>query len=248
MDTLVITLLIVTIFAGVFIQGLAGFGSSMMIIPISTLIISIFVKDASLSIKVIIASMIFINLVSNFTIYLGVRNHVNYRRVLFLFLGGAIFTFVGANFLATIDDQLLNRVLAVIIFIVAIMKLFDIRINIKKPDRLFFPVGSVSGFLNGLSGISGPPVLIFLSNLKMTKDEFRATIISYFFFMNIIAAISFAIKGLITSTVIDYSLILVPVGVLGGYIGSKVSMKLSEHVFNKVVSTLLIALAIMMFV
>ncbi|XMB66480.1 sulfite exporter TauE/SafE family protein [Mycoplasmatota bacterium zrk1] len=233
-----ILILIIIVFIGIFVQGLTGFGSSMMIIPLGIMIIDI---------KIMVATMIFINLTSNFSLFLNLRKHVNYKRILLLLVGGAIFTYMGSRFLVTLDTNILKKILAGILLVVAIMKIFKMNLDIRKPDKLFFPVGAVSGLLNGVSGISGPPVLIFLSNLKVSKMEFRATLITYFFFMNIFAALSFASAGLVSMEVIRYSAILIPFAIIGGLVGSRISTKLNETVFNRFVAVFLILMSINLF-
>ncbi len=233
-----IIILILIVFMGIFVQGLTGFGSSMMIIPLGSMFIDI---------RIMIATMIFINLTSNFSLFLNLRKYVNYKRISLLLASGALFTFVGSRFLVSLNTDYLGIILGSVLMIVAIMKLFKLQFNIKNPDRLFFPVGAISGLLNGVSGISGPPVLIFLSNLKMDKMEFRATLITYFFFMNIFAAISFSTAGLVTTEVVRYSAILIPFAIIGGLTGSRISAKLNETVFNRFVAVFLILMAFNMF-
>jgi len=53
--------------------------------------------------------------------------------------------------------------------------------------------GFFSGLLNTSTSMSGPPVLILLAGQGLPKDQFRRTLVSFFFVSGLVAALVLAI-------------------------------------------------------
>ena len=60
-------------------------------------------------------------------------------------------------------------------------------------------VGSISGALRTLTGIAGPPVIIYLLAENFDQERLRATILAFFLPATLVTVVLFAIAGELTS-------------------------------------------------
>jgi uncharacterized protein len=77
--------------------------------------------------------------------------------------------------------------------------------------------GFASGVLNSGTGLSGPPVALYLSNQGWPRDRFRLALIATFLASNLAALAVFGLLGLLTWTPVRAMLPLAP-AVLAGWL------------------------------
>lgn len=210
-----------------FVQGFTSFGFSLVAIPLLTIFWNT---------KLIIVITMTYSLVINSLVVKKFYKSANIKKILPLIITAILFTLVGINFLKDIDEFMLKLIVGVLLVIVGVVNNLGLSFNLKNANKFFVPVGIVSGVLNGISGISGPPVLIFLSNINMKKEEFKATLSCYFFILNIVAITIYAFKGFYDTVTIDYIIKYLVFVVLGTTIGIFTSLKVSEKGFKKIIN------------
>ena len=67
------------------------------------------------------------------------------------------------------------------------------RLRLPQKGVLTGVAGFFSGLLNTSTSMSGPPVLILLAGQGLPKDQFRRTLVSFFFVSGLVAALVLAI-------------------------------------------------------
>jgi len=216
-----------TFFFSTFVQGFTSFGFSLVAIPLLTLFL-----DA----KLIIIITVTYSLVINSIIIRRCYRDAKIKKILPLLISAIIFTFVGVSYLDVIDEYMLKMVIGVLLVVIGIINNFGIRFNPKKPEKYYLPVGAVSGVLNGVGGISGPPVLVFLSNIDLSRSQFKATLSSYFLTLNIVAILTYTYKGFYTSENLKIIWTYLPHVVIGTAIGVYASTKVDEKLFKKIIN------------
>jgi len=112
--------------------------------------------------------------------------------------------------------------------------------KIKRERAVLLPVGVASGFMNGLIGMAGPPVVLFLTNQEVEKEALRASITLFFFAQNIISLPIYAANGLMTAEAVRLSLWLFPALAVGTVAGILLHKKVKEAVFRRIVLWLVI--------
>ncbi len=222
-----------------FVQGFTSFGFSLVAIPLLAMFL-----DA----KTIVVMTMSYSFVINSIIIRKYYKHARLHKIWPLLATAILFTFVGESFLSTVDDFTLKLIISVLLIVVGIVNNFGIKFKMKKPEKLFVPVGALSGTLNGISGVSGPPVLMFLSNIDLKKSEFKATLSSYFFTLNIVAISLYTYKGHYTIELFEMILKLVPFVIIGASVGVYISTKVNEVTFKKVVNFAIPVMGIVMLV
>ncbi len=138
--------------------------------------------------------------------------------------------YVGANILLSIDEALLNTIVAVILLLMLPLLLIKKEIGVKKKDVsktknaigyvLYFLIMIFGGFFGGGAGTLVFYTLMFF--FGFTIIEANATDIIPWFLLSIVALIVFAFKG-----IVDYgSGIALFLGMLiGGYLGAHTAIK-----------------------
>lgn len=226
---------LVILLAGM-IQGLTSFGFSLISVPL----LSIFMP-----LKIVVPVLIVFSLVLNSVILYKLRKHVNLKRIMYLIPAGILTTPLGTYLLLIINERSLKLGVGLIVTITAIMFWLGYKIKIKNEKLSLVSVGLMSGLLNGSVSLSGPPVILFLTNQGTEKQVFRANLTSYFFILNIITIPTYIYGGLITSEVLRYTLILFPALILGVILGIKGAERVDENLFKKLTLVLVVIMGIL---
>jgi uncharacterized membrane protein YfcA len=90
-----------------------------------------------------------------------------------------------------------------------------------RPSRLVtLAAGLVSGMMNGLASMGGPPVMVYLLALSRGANVVRASSIVYFLFAAMVTAIPMAVRGLVDREVLLWSAASIPVLLVGSALGT----------------------------
>lgn len=220
---------IIIILVGGLIQGLAGFGFSQFALPLLVL----FMVFGEL-----IPIMVVLSLFLNLMMIQDLRKDVQIRRIWPLMLGGVFGIPVGTYLLVVANPEHLKILIGAMILVFGLAQLFNIRKQLKSETAAMGPIGFTGGVLQGSVTMSGPPLILFFSNQGFTKQEFRASLIAFFLFMNIATLPFFLYAGRFTETVLTGSLILLPGLAVGTFAGLKLAHRIDEENFKKAVLVL----------
>ncbi|MFK5883286.1 MAG: sulfite exporter TauE/SafE family protein [Candidatus Izemoplasma sp.] len=242
MEEFFILLLIITVAA--FITGTSGFGSNLITLP---LLIYFF------EYKEVLPIIVTINIMLNITMLKSSKKFsLNVLKDIWVIVFlGVTFTFVGIWLLNYFDSSIIITIAGIFIILTVINKLFvNLLFNIKfiVSDNILVQVvvGILSGLMNGLAAMGGLAVLIYLSNREIEKDDFKVTLVTYFFVMNVMNIIGYIANGQYTSVVItNISYYAIP-AIIATLIGVKLSSKINDKTFQIVVSFILLAMGINM--
>jgi uncharacterized membrane protein YfcA len=83
-------------------------------------------------------------------------------------------------------------------------------------------------------------VILFLANQGVQKVVFRASLITYFLFLNMATIPIFFAGGLISRAVLVYAGLFIPTLLVGALAGSKLLHRVPEHLFRVVTLTIVI--------
>lgn len=100
-------------------------------------------------------------------------------------------------------------------------------------------LGIISGFLNGLFGAGGGVAVVpLLQNLNIEPVKAHATSIAIILPLSIFSMISYLINGV---KINGYELLfLIPFGLIGAFIGSKILSKINNSLIQKIFSVIII--------
>lgn len=100
--------------------------------------------------------------------------------------------------------------------------------------------GSVSGFTSFVSHAGGPPVTIFLLPLGLDRTRYQGTTVLYFWVLNALKVVPYAALGFFTAATALGSLVLMPVALVGVWLGVHAHRVVSDRVFFALTYVLLV--------
>jgi len=221
---------------GALLKGWSGFGTNLVVPPLL-----LFLGFPEL--KEVMVIVVSVNLFLNLTmIFITKKFNLQFLyNLLPLVITGVLFNFVGAFIATEINNTWFKVLLGIMIILVTANKVLKLNFHIENPRTFFIPTGIISGILNGMFGLGGIPVLILLSSTKMEKNEFKTTLVTYFFVMNLIYIVSQAtIGGLYSPLVFSYIGYVFVFTVVACLIGVYMSNRVPDKWFQRVMNIVLI--------
>ncbi len=228
MQTYVLICLIV-FFAG-FTQGLSGFGSILLSLPL----LAIF-----LDIKIVIPLVALIALCITIILFIQLWEHLDWKKIYPLFLGALPGIPLGVFFLKKLDKDLIQWILGIILISYSLYSLFFRSTNKQMRKGWGYLFGFFSGCLGGALSAAGPPVIAYMSIQTWSKDTIKVTLQGFFLVSGAIVVFFQALSGLTTIVVLRYFLVSLPLIFLGTYTGSIFYGKIREEHYKRVILILL---------
>lgn len=235
---MVTTTLIGSIFllAGL-VQGITGFGSALIAIPLLCLVIDI---------KLAIPLSVLNSLAINSLLMVKMRRHLDAKALLPLCLAALPGTIVGVTLLKRIDSGGLALLLGILLVTYSFYSLFFP----PRQRNIHFCWSYLAGFCSGAIGAAfsagGPPVIIYTALTGWDKDRIKATLTGFFFINSCLAATAHAVTGLTTSEVLSFFLLSCPFVLLGTVAGIASYRFLGRKTYLQTMYLLLIVMGAMM--
>jgi uncharacterized membrane protein YfcA len=233
---------LIAIFAGI-VKGISGFGSSLVSIPLLTLVFGQdFVKET-------VVVMVTFNLVLNTLLLVENKGFHpdSLRRVWPIPVFGTLFTIVGIYVLVTVPDQIISYIAGGLIVVAVINKGFQLQFRLPDTFITKAVIGSLSGIGNGIASIDGPPVVFYLTSINAKKTYFKNVLAAHFLVMGLIAVIFHIIWGSYSVDLLILILVMVAFTVIGLVFGMRISRHMNEEWFDKIILVILIGLALSLF-
>lgn len=98
---------------------------------------------------------------------------------------------------------------------------------------------AIAGYTGFITHAGSPPLLVYLLGLRLEKVTFAATSMAFFAAMNYSKILPYLWLGLLDMTNLATSLLLIPIGVAGVYLGVWLQGRVDPRVFYRVVHLLL---------
>jgi uncharacterized membrane protein YfcA len=223
--------LVITAIAGI-MRGYSGFGTAVLLAPAySTL------WGPRIGVPVMLLMELFVSLQ-----LIGKAFGQADRRVM-LPIGGAavLMTPLGAFILLTADQDLLRRCIGGFVLVFGLLLSSGWRYHGSRPLPLNLAVGSLAGLLKGATGISGPPVILYLLAGPEEAKRHRANLILFFATIAVVSVIPPALGGLMTWRVAAMLVILLPVLLLCVPIGARLFHVIPERWYRRLALIFLVA-------
>ncbi|MFO7818577.1 MAG: sulfite exporter TauE/SafE family protein [Thermodesulfobacteriota bacterium] len=229
-------LLIVIFFAG-FTQGLSGFGSIMVSLPL----LAVF-----LDIKTVIPLISLYALIINAILLFQLYKSLNIKRLITMLVATIPGIPTGVYLLKNIPAGYLQLTLGIVLVLFAAYALFLKLPKLKTGRKSEIAAGFLAGCLGGSIGANGPPIIIYTAVQPWSKDEIKSSMAGYFFTAGIGISTTHAVSGLITGEVLAYFFAGLFSLVLGVFAGSKMYGKISEIAYKKAICILILGLGTIM--
>lgn len=218
------------------IQGITGFGFSLLSVPLLAFLMPL---------EVIVPVLVIFSLGLNIIVFTRVKGHVNKGQIVLLICFGFIALPIGIWALRFIDPRYIKLIVGLIVMISAVAMHLNFKLHFKNQSLAYGVTGFLSGILNGSSSLSGPPVILMLSNEGVEKSSFRKTLATYFMVLNIVSIPMFIGNGLITKQVLMKASSLLPAMIIGVLAGVIIGNRIPEKIFRRMTLLLIFIMGIL---
>lgn len=178
------------------------------------------------------------------------RRHADMRTLVRLAPAVIVGLLVGVVFLAFATDDVLRRVIGVILLTVVAVTLWRRRAKPMPSDegrshRLAASVyGSLGGFTTMVANAAGPIMSMYFLAARFPVKAFLGTAAWFFAIVNI-AKLPFSIGlGLITPPGLLIDLVLIPLVIAGAFFGRAIANRISQTLFERLVIILTVVGAV----
>ncbi|MBC7142620.1 MAG: sulfite exporter TauE/SafE family protein [Rhodobacteraceae bacterium] len=227
--------LAVAVFVAAFVRGYSGFGFAALVVSATSLVTS-----PLHAVPVVILCDILMTAQQ----LRGIWARIDRRRVATLFLGALVGVPLGVTILSSVGTDLARGVIAgfVLIMCAALWTGWSFSGTVGNAGNA--GVGLVSGFANG-AGVGGLPVAVFLAAQPVAAPVFRATLIAYFTLMDLWSLPLMARAGMIAADTFRAVLFVLPLMVLGIWLGGRHFLRAEPQSFRRFAILMLAVLALL---
>ncbi len=212
--------------AGGLIQGCTGFGLGMVLSPCLMFL---------LPPAAVVPTVLTISLANTFIVVMHGRRHLRLGLVGPLVATGLLGMRLGVEIVKELNPLYIKLSVGVLVILFSSAILAGWRRTVRNERLGLLGVGFLGGILGGSTSMSGPPVILFLSNQGIPRDTFRANISCFFLLNGLCGLVIFNIEGLYTLDVIKQAGVYMPALLLGSVAGVWLSQRVPELLFQRLV-------------
>jgi uncharacterized protein len=223
-------LTVLIIFAGALLQGLAGFGSALLSIPLV-----LFYSDPKWAVPVVVLCYTISRVPTLFIL----RKDLMWDHSLLLVAASAPGAFLGTLLLKNVEAGLMMKILGALLILFAVYKITAPGLKLAFSKTWALPVGFLSGLLGGAFGMNGPPVAVYATLKPWPKEKVVGMFQGFFLFANVITIGSYGYHGLLTPSVLQMCGVAAPFAVMGILLGLKINRRMSQRHFEVILSVLI---------
>ena len=228
MDTYLWVCLI--IFMAGLTQGLSGFGSILLSIPL----LAIF-----LDIKIVIPLTALVGLSMSLVLLFHLRPYLDWKKIYPLLIAAIPGIPLGVIFLKKLDKTVILCVLGIVLIAYSLYSLLSRSTGKRISGHWAYPFGFMAGCLGGAFGATGPAVIVYTSLQAWSKDQIKVTLQGFFVISGAIIVLFQALNGLTNFTVLLFYGVSLPMLILGTYVGSLFYGMIREETYRRVMFVLL---------
>lgn len=216
-----------------FVRGYSGFGFSAMVIAASGVVTNPLQ---------FVAVVVILETVMSLQAAKRAGPDVDWRRVWLLLAGAAVGLPLGLWVLTGVSEDAARALIAAYVLVMCGVLLAGWRLRGEARGTSNLWAGLVSGLANA-PGMGGLPVAAFFAAQPMQAAVFRATLIAYFPLLDLYSAPLYWYAGLVSWDTLWASLWLLPLTVLGNWLGGRHFFSTDPQEFRRIAILLLAGLA-----
>jgi hypothetical protein len=242
MSTITIVLFGLVVLITHFLEGITGFGCTVLALPFAIMLVGINTARPVLTICGLLLCL-YVVLIS----YKDIIWKQYLRIMIFVGIGLPVGMWIFNEF----PETVLKRILAVFMIIISIRGLILSYRKFKatKPINNYVLnfILFIGGCIHGAFTSGGPLVIIYAAEKLKNKSNFRSTLCMVWVTLNAIIVAQIYIKGEMTPEVNKLLLITLPFLLIGAILGNYAHHKITDTFFSKMIYIVLFLSAMFMF-
>ena len=228
MDTYLLICAVI-FFAG-FTQGLSGFGSILLAIPLLA---------AFLDIKTVIPLTALAGFAMTTILLIQLWKHLSWKEITPFLIGTVPGIPLGVQFLKQVDKSTVELVLGSLLLAYSLYSLVSRRLQGGTRKGWAYVFGFLEGCLGGAFSASGPAVIVYTSLQDWPKDRLKASLQGMFFVLDLIVVLFYLMNGFVTPVVLKYFGVSFPALLCGTLVGALFYGRINDVQYRKVMFVLL---------
>jgi hypothetical protein len=224
------------LFVASFARGYSGFGFSALLVSSGSL-----VADPA---RLVVLALI-LEVLASVLQARSVWTLIDWRRVGLLIAGAALGTPAGTWLLAHVPAEGMKAGIAVFVLLAAALLLAGFSLERKVQSAGTATLGAVSGVANGATGMGGLPLVLFFTAQGDDPARMRATLIAYFFILDLMGLAFLAEQGLVSEANFSDALFALPVLLIGMWLGARHFLGATAESFRRSTLWLLVILGLL---
>ena len=238
MDAGQLAAVLLAVGVGFFTKGVTGIGGPLLAIPVAA---------AFVGVEHAVAVVAVPGLMGNLWLMWEHRSEgASLARLLGVFLAvGTVGAVAGSWLLVSIDERALTLALAgsVILYIVAFLVQPELHLTDRGAQLMAPPMGLASGLLQGATGISAPPVVMYMHSIRLPKGAFVFAVSAPFMLFGAVQIVSLASLGVYDRERWIQAVIACLPLLIALPLGIRLGRRLSQVTFERMVLALLAVVA-----
>ncbi len=231
------------VFAAGVVRGFSGFGFSALCVAA----LSLFLPPA-----LVVPPIFVLEIVASLSLLRGAWADAQWRWLLWLALGNAVFIPLGIAVLAWVSELHVRLLIGAMLLGVALALRSGWRIALEPTPGVGLTAGVVSGFFNGVAAVGGMAVAVLFSAANVQPAVMRATMIVFLLWTDVYslgwaAALSALVPGgeaLVGWHTLLTAAWLLPATLTGIWVGQRSFAGVPPHIFRKQVLNLIALIAL----
>jgi uncharacterized protein len=226
---------ILTVTVAGFFRGVTGFGGSLMMTPMLSILIG--------PIPAVVTALV-LETAAALVMFPDALPRANWRILSYLTIPAALTVPLGGYFLLTIDPALARKCIAIVVICFCILLLFGWRYRGSPRPGTSVVLGAIVGVLLGATSVGAPPVILYLLAGPDPIAITRASLTFYLAGISLAALVMLWGRDVLDQHSAWLALVLTPVYFVGLYAGVRLFSRFNDARFRQFTLILLIAVSV----
>lgn len=235
LDAITLAYALVVVFIAAVVRGYSGFGSSLLWVSSLSLVL----PPAE-----VVPTVFLLEIAASAHLLPKVWKEVDWRSLRWLLSGAVLATPPGIYLLANLPAVPLRVAISAVVLSATILIWRGFALRRPPGPGATFGTGLLSGFINGGTGMGGPPAILFYFSSSAAVAVSRASIIAFFLGTDAFGVVIAATQGLVSGDVLLRSLMLLAPVLIGISLGNRRFIRTEPETFKRFVLILLAALSV----
>lgn len=194
------------------LRGFTGFGIALAGVPLLALVAEP---------RLVVPSVMFLQIASGLPNLVQDRRHIDVRLLLPLLPGAVLGIVPGLWLLLWLEADVVRLGIGLLVVATVLLLTRGFRMAREPRRPTLLGLGAVSGLLNGIAAMAGPPMIALLFALGRPPETIRATLAAYFLCTGLVGLAMALVQGVIAPNELWFAVALLPALFIGLALGGR---------------------------